>query len=116
MTDQKHEGFTPGPWRDTEGGIIDNGPPRGHAGTEIADVYGADVHDGRGPEFTIAQANARLIAAAPTLLKQRDELLEAAKNMIGIYTQESQKRNHAAAGRAFDELAAAIKNCEAENE
>ncbi len=64
---------TPGPWRYTDGGIIDNKPSRGHAGLEIADVYGVDCYDGRGlgdanPQE--AKANARLIAAAPEMLKE----------------------------------------------
>lgn len=57
---------TPGPWRYTDGGIIDI--PKNCL--EIADVYGADIHDDkRGPELLEAQANARLIAAAPELLE-----------------------------------------------
>lgn len=61
--------FTPGPWRYTEGGIIDNSPLKGHAGIEIADVYGTEYHDKRGPSLLMAESNARLVAASPDLLE-----------------------------------------------
>jgi hypothetical protein len=53
---------TRGPYRYTEGGIIDVPHIRG---LEIADVYGAHDTDDRGPEDTEeACANARLLAAS----------------------------------------------------
>lgn len=63
----KHTPGHDGRWRYTDGGIIDDNPPAGHAGVEIADVHGADPHDARGPELAEAQANGRLIAASPKL-------------------------------------------------
>lgn len=66
---------TPGPWRYTDGGIIDT---PNQTGLEIADVYGADINDKRGPELCEAMANAHLIAAAPEL--KRD--LEKANRQI----------------------------------
>ena len=69
---------TPGPWRHTEGGIIDNNlaisDPLNYV--EIADVYGADQHDDRGPELPEAKANARLIALAPEMANALDRLLK----------------------------------------
>ncbi len=72
---------TPGSWRYTDGGIIDNSPERGHAGTEIADVYGVGMYDNRGPRGDVgermeqAEANARLIAAAPEMYELLEEIL-----------------------------------------
>ena len=75
---------TPGPWRNTEGGIIDSTPSRGHAGIEIADVYGADVHDNRGPSDTIeAKANADLIVKA---VNCHAVLLTALKGLVNCHT------------------------------
>ena len=75
MTQQAQH--TPGPWRYTDGGIIDNAPPRGHAGVEIADVLGADTHDRRGPVLKQeARANAAFIVRA---CNSHDDLLAACK-------------------------------------
>jgi len=65
-----------GSWRYTDGGIIDNSPTKGHAGIEIADVFGADAHDTRGPSLNEAKANATLIAAAPELLEAHEACIE----------------------------------------
>lgn len=66
MSESKH---TRGPWRHTGAGIIDNWPDdRRYVGGDIADVYGADRRDERGPTTAEANANARLISAAPDLL------------------------------------------------
>ena len=63
---------TPGPWRYTDGGIIDNGsaPTQTSDYREIADVYGTEEFDARPlvPDQSEANVNARLVTAAPELL------------------------------------------------
>lgn len=81
---------TRGPWRYTDGGIIDNQPLPGFAGVEIADVYGADLHDSRGPDFEESCTNARLIAAAPELLAMCKAIREEFdKQYVGTTTMVS---------------------------
>jgi hypothetical protein len=67
----KYEGYTPGPWSYTVRLDGKNFSIRGQKGEIV--VGGTDT-------FTVANSvlgNARLIADAPKLLRQRDELLEA---------------------------------------
>ena len=73
--------FTPGPWADIGVDDRDNGGRRVYGGDEIiAYVCGTDEEQ--------AEANAALIARAPTLLRERDELreaLEAARSWLREY-------------------------------
>ena len=72
----KLEGFTPGPWRvgvKQAEKIVYNA-----AGWAVAN---ATVYHGKEDAETVA-ANARLIAAAPDLLRERDELREALAGLI----------------------------------
>lgn len=60
---------TPGPWRSTRGGCVVGGPfheySRGSAQSQVALAFGPDNADDPADE---REANANLIAAAPTLL------------------------------------------------
>ena len=74
---EQFDGITPGDWRYTDGGIIDNGPgapPSEYR--EIADVYGADEYDNRpiAPDLDVAIANAKAIAAIPALIAELREM------------------------------------------
>lgn len=65
---------TPGPWRVTEGRRIDSG--RGYS-TAIADVWAHGEGADDAPSTGEAEANARLLAAAP-------DLLEACKEAVAV--------------------------------
>ena len=94
---------TQGPWRFTEGGIIDTGKRFGRSDEyrEIADVFGVDefdTHTLAPPSREEAAANARLIAAAPALL-------EACKGVVRCMELEGKKWRHC---RDLDAARAAI--------
>lgn len=80
----KYEGHTPGPWKFDEGnhgsvfrpafGLLDSWD--GSLGVHVCDSGSLGVR----PEREVI-ANARLVADAPTLLKQRDALREAVERI-----------------------------------
>ena len=74
---------TPGPWTmDSErnGGY----PVRGANDLLVAWCSVATSSSGLNVTLAQAEANARLIAQAPDLLRQRDELLEALRGAVGL--------------------------------
>lgn len=98
---------TPGPW--TTGSW--SGPKAMRIATEwkpqrhIADVFHSPYFSEDKEEM---RANALLIAAAPDLLRQRDELLIALKAMIAVEDSRFEKENHGLAdGVELTDLTAA---------
>lgn len=75
--DRQTVGHTPGPWKVQEPvrGSVDIAimPARGPRLIAIATIWAESTH---------AQANAALIASAPDLLKQRDNLAKALERLI----------------------------------
>lgn len=99
-TTDRFAGHTPGPWKADENGIVVGGKD---CRTSICDAYvnawrdcnalsGANESFNRSPDYyesgrVTAEANARLIAAAPSLLAENKRLREAcdyALNMLII--------------------------------
>jgi hypothetical protein len=76
----KYEGHTPGPWRaeQLDGAAGPNERPWVRGATGYAALACGDTQ-------AEAVANARLIADAPKLLRQRDELLEALRAMLSEF-------------------------------
>lgn len=84
---EKFEGHTPGPWRAGDvrhagrTRLVDHDGPRGF----VAEVY-APVRGNEWDEPT-RDANARLMAAAPDLLRERDALRAAARTAVEFLEQ-----------------------------
>ena len=100
---------TKGPWRFTEGGIIDTGKRFGRSDEyrEIADVFGVDefdTHTLAPPSREEAAANARLIAAAPAMLEAL-QLCEAVLAEHEQYDEGEPSRESEAAEAARDAIA-----------
>ncbi len=113
----KHVGFTPGPWSVTRGIIrsIHHHPDITHESTMLARVETRRNADE-------ADANARLISAAPDLLKERDalrplceEMLAALQGLREPYGSDSFRANverYRKADRAIERAEAALKGGE----
>ncbi len=79
MSNQKpseFEGHTPGPWR-TYGSFVT--APYQPGSPSVAEAYPTPQH---GHSKYTSAANVKLLAAAPTLLRQRDELVEALREIV----------------------------------
>lgn len=114
MNTERFTGHTPGPWQ-----VDHNVTKKGVLGV-TADAAPCIIAHGFSEEHWpgIARANAALIAAAPELLKQRDSLLSASREMVRLipsmgWSDCIESHNHI--GNTFKALTNAIALCEAEN-
>ncbi len=103
----KQTGHTPGPWKVSGCGPEGNsGYYRTHiiAAESAMDISNTLTHV-LGRTYTELEANAALIAQAPDLLKQRDALREALKDMLDLVSCNEIGHNSAIAERSRAALA-----------
>ena len=89
MTTEQQVTHTPGPWVYCGCGKCGNvyAPEAGSGGIDIAralDEYAPESHDTPAPNPQVKVANARLIAAAPDLLKALEALTDAYLTIPGM--------------------------------
>src|SRR5689334_5267749 len=83
MTKAQH---TPGPWSYSEKAVYGNLPPFNNIGPKVCNINEGSEY---GIAFATAQANARLIAAAPVMAKAIYKLLTARKESTQAFTKAS---------------------------
>ncbi len=91
------EKHTPGPWRVAIGSRLEIRGPKDEIGWPVPVVYNAGLHTDE-----TAQANARLIAAAPELLAACIDALEVEEKMAQCPDSELAARLRAAIAKATD--------------
>ena len=84
MNQKTESTHTPGPWRIGDAGNTVFGPPNGSPSPErVATVHGGTRDQVAIDRALIMKANARLIAAAPELLKIARDYLDVIKACVG---------------------------------